>query len=430
MKSVLAIVMCVVASLQLSGQSYYYPPNFSFEWETVSNSELGWCDDEIEEMKAFHAETNTNAFIILKNGQMAMEMYFDDHEVTTPWYWASAGKTLTATLVGVAQTEGLIDINKPTSTYLGDGWTSCTPDQESEITVRHQLTMTTGLDYLTLDQNCTEPECLVYLNAPEEDWYYHNAPYTLLTNVIVNASEQEYTEYTNERLASKIGFIGFWLESGDNHIFYSTARGMARFGLLMLSNGDWDGEVVLDDKSYLQKSINASQSINESYGYLWWLNGKESYRLPGSTFTFDGAMFPDAPDDLYAAIGKNGQICIVVPSQDLVIVRMGDNPDGSLVPLAYVKDVWSQYAKLDCSSSIDEQIVLDVRVWPRVTSNYLHFSSGADLDRIDVLDRSGRIVMSVGDADRLDVSRLTSGIYFAHMISESQSITKRFFKVR
>ena len=430
MKPILSLITFCMFSSTLFGQALYFPPNFSFEWETVTTSDLGWCDDELEEMTDFHENTNTKAFIILKNGRMALEMYFDDHEVTTPWYWASAGKTMTAALIGIAQEDGWIDINSPTSAYLGEGWTSCTPAQESEIKVRHQLTMTTGLDFVTLNQNCTDPDCLEYRSAPDEEWYYYNAPYTLLTRVLTNVSGQSYTDYTNEKLAHKIGFVGFWSEANSNHIFYSTARGMARFGLLMLNNGDWGSEVILKDKAYLHNSVNPSQPINESYGYLWWLNGKNSYKLPSTTFTFDGAMFPEAPDDLYAAIGKNGQICIVVPSQNLVIVRMGENPDDSSVPLEYVRELWSTYAKLDCSSTVHESIVHDVVVWPRLTSEYLHFSGSVDFDRIDILDKSGRILISVGNTDRLDVSRLANGIYFAHVISDGQSITKRFFKVR
>lgn len=429
MKGTVSILIFSLIQMSLAAQSTYFPPNFSEIWETEDASNLGWCDTSIEKMNTFHGESNTKAFIILKNGKIAFESYYNDHEVTTPWYWASAGKSLTANLVGIAQSEGLIDINNPTSDYLGDGWTVCSDAQESQITVRHQLIMTTGLDYTLSVQDCTKPSCLQFLNEPDEEWFYHNAPYTLLTEVISNVSGQAYTTYTNERLANKLGFIGFWLDIGENRVFNSTARGMARFGLYMLANGEWNGTQIFEDDSYFQNMINPSQSINESYGYLWWLNGQESYRLPGTTLTFDGSLVPDAPDDMYAALGKNGQICMIVPSQDLVIIRMGDNPDASLVPLVYLKDLWSQYEELNCTNSIRKNDLAEVKVWPRLTSNYLHFTSETTIDRIDILDQTGRIVISVGGVDVLDVGILQNGIYFARIFVGSQSITKRIMKV-
>lgn len=423
------ILGLVFLQVSIEAQTTYFPPNFSIEWEIEDPSNFGWCDDGLEKMNVFHEESNTKAFIILKNGKIVLESYYDEHEVTTPWYWASAGKSLTANLIGIAQSEGLIDIENSTRNYLGEGWTSCTNDQEEQITVRNQLTMTTGLDYLVADQNCTDPSCLLYLNEPDEEWFYHNAPYTLLAQVIANASDQSYTSYTNERLANKLGFLGLWSDTGSNQLFFSTARGMARFGLYMMADGEWNGEQIFQDEEYFQSMINTSQSINESYGYLWWLNGKDSYRLPGTTLTFQGSIVPDAPDDMYAAIGKNGQICMVVPSQDLVIIRMGNNPDGSLVPMGYLRDLWNQYEHLNCSNSTEESVLPSVNVWPRLTSNYLHFKSNLPIEKVDIVDRTGRIVMSVGHIDVLDIGALRNGLYFVRIRIGNQSITKRIMKV-
>jgi CubicO group peptidase (beta-lactamase class C family) len=423
------IPLFILIQVSVIAQSIYFPPNFSTEWETEDPSNFGWCDNGIEDMNVFHAESNTKAFIVLKNGKIAIESYYDDHEATTPWYWASAGKSLTANLIGIAQSEGIININNSTRSYLGDGWTNCSDEQEDQITVRHQLTMTTGLDYLVGDQNCIDPACLLYLNEPGEEWYYHNAPYTLLAQVISNASDQSYTSYTNERLANKLGFLGLWSDTGSNQLFLSTARGMARFGLYMMTEGEWNGEQIFEDEEYFQSMINTSQSINESYGYLLWLNGKNSYRLPGSTLTFQGSIVPDAPDDMYAAIGKNGQICMIVPSQDLVIVRMGNNPDASLVPVVYLRDLWNQYEKLNCSNSTVQFVKPTVNVWPRLTSNNLHFKSDMLIDGVDIIDRTGRIVMSVGNVDVLDIGALRKGLYFARVRIGNQSITKRIMKV-
>ncbi len=122
----------------------YFPPVIGNDWQTVDPSSLGWCTDQLPALIDFLDESNTKAFIVLKDGRIAIEHYFGTFTQDSSWYWASAGKSLTAFLVGLAQEDGFLDIEAPTSEYLGTGWTSLTPQQEAAITVRHQLTMTTG----------------------------------------------------------------------------------------------------------------------------------------------------------------------------------------------------------------------------------------------------------------------------------------------
>ena len=86
---------------------------------------------------------------------------------------------------------------------------------------------------------------------------------------------------------------------------------MARFKLLILNNGNWDGNQIMNDTNYFNQMLNSSQSLNESYGYLWWLNGKTSYMLPGQ-FVFNNKYLML---HFIAALGKNGQIINIVPSK-------------------------------------------------------------------------------------------------------------------
>ena len=260
----------------------------------------------------------------------------------TRWYWASAGKTLAATLVGIAQQEGDLNINLPSSTYLGNGWTSLPPVQEDLITVKDQLTMTTGLDYNVSDLNCTQPSCLQYKSDPGSQWYYHNAPYTLLGNVVSNATGMDYNTYTDQKIEGVIGMDGQWIQSGFNNTYWSTPRDMARFGLLMLNGGVWDDTAVLSDGDYYQQMVTTSQDLNPSYGYLWWLNGKNSIIYPGLPQSFMTNLAPDAPVDLIAAMGKNGQFIDIVPSEGLVVIRMGNTPDDLLVPMTFHNDIWER----------------------------------------------------------------------------------------
>jgi len=117
---------------------------------------------------------------------------------------------------------------------------------------------------------------------------------------------------------------------------------MARFGLLAYNKGKWENSQIINE-NYFTNSVNTSQNINDAFGYLWWLNGKVSYHLPQSQVKFQGKLIPNAPDDMYAALGKNDQKIYVVPSKKLVIVRMGEVADGTNFALStFDNDLWSK----------------------------------------------------------------------------------------
>lgn len=327
----------------------YFPPLNSDEWESKSPSELGWDISDLDGLLTYLEDNNTRAFIVLKDGKIVIEEYFGNNifgtapfDRNTKWYWASAGKTLTATLVGIAQQEGLLNINNTTSTYLGNGWTNLTSDKEDMITVKNQLTMTTGLEYNVSDLDCTLPSCLTYRADAGQQWFYHNAPYTLLEKVVENASGIDFNDYTNQKVESVIGMNGQWISQAYNNVYWSTARDMARFGLFILNKGKWSNTDVLSDAEYYEQMVNTTQSLNLSYGYLWWLNGKESIIFPGLPNSFDVPLSDNAPIDLFAGMGKNGQFVEVIPSKNLVIIRMGETPDGSLVPITFHNEMWEK----------------------------------------------------------------------------------------
>lgn len=321
--------------------SLYFPPNTEQTWETLSPDNIGWNSNEIPELINYLENTNTKAFIVLKNGRIVIEHYFNGATINTLNPWFSAGKTLVAFTAGIANSENYLTLTDPSNTYLGSGWSNLTLAQENAITVEHHLSMTTGLDY-TEDIWCTDPECLNYLNPPNSFWYYHNAPFTLLQDVISGATNLNFDDYFNTKLRDKIGMDGHWISIGYNRPFRSTARSMARFGLLIQNRGIWKNEDLLGNLNYFDAMINSSQNLNPAYGYLWWLNGKQSYRLPSSTDSFNGKLIPNAPDDLIAGLGANDQKLYVVPSQDLVIVRMGGaTGTETLGPSGFDNQLWA-----------------------------------------------------------------------------------------
>ena len=176
-------------------QNPYFPPVGSDEWQTLSLEEAGWCQDSVDALLEYLDDIESRAFIVLKDGKILIEEYFHGFNADSLWYWASAAKTLTAFAVGMAQEQGFLSIEDSSNMYLGDGWTALTPEQEGSITIRHQLTMTTGLDDGVSENHCTLDTCLVYLADPGTRWAYHNGPYTLLDEVIRNATEQTLNGY-------------------------------------------------------------------------------------------------------------------------------------------------------------------------------------------------------------------------------------------
>lgn len=319
--------------------SVYFPPIKGNTWETISVEELGWNEDQVIPLLNFLEEKNTKGFIILYNGKIVLENYFNNHSQTKPWYWASAGKTLTSMVTGIAEENGLLNINNKVSDYLGTGWTSCSISKENSITCKNLLTMTSGIDDGYGDS--VDAKNLKYHSDAGTRWAYHNV-YVKLQDVIASVSNKSFVHYFNENLKEKIGMTGNWIASGDFKIYFSTTRSMARFGLLSLTKGNWDSVQIIN-KTYFNNSIYTSQNINKAYGYLWWINGKESFHLPSSQIEFQGNLIPNAPKDMYAALGKNDQKIYVVPSKKLVVVRMGESAGTSnFTYSSFDNELWEQ----------------------------------------------------------------------------------------
>ncbi len=330
----------------LNESTLYFPPLNSEAWETETLANLGWNENALPSLLDFLDTSNTEAFMILKDGKIVIESYFNGATVDTNNPWFSAGKTLTAFMIGVAQQEGFLNINDASNMYLGNGWSELTTTQENAVTIRNHITMTTGLDY-NASFTCTDPECLQYLDSPNSFWYYHNAPYTLTQAIISGAVGSDFNSYFNTKLRDRIGMQGTWIPVGFNKFYVSNARSMARFGLLCLNNGVWDTTPVLNDTTYFEDMTTTSQNLNLAYGYLWWLNGKSTYILPSSTNTVTGTLIPNAPSDLIAGLGANDQKLYVVPSENLIVIRMGDDDEeGQLGPSGYDNLLWEKISEL------------------------------------------------------------------------------------
>ncbi|WP_299103349.1 serine hydrolase [uncultured Winogradskyella sp.] len=318
-------------------EEIYFPPINSDTWETKSISELNWNEDQLQPLLDYLEEKDTKSFIILHNGKIVVEEYMNGHDSNSTWYWASAGKTLTTTVSGIAEQEGYIDINNKVSDYLGTGWTSTSATKEDLITCKHLLTMTSGLDDTSGDD--VSSTNLQYVADAGTRWAYHNV-YVKMQDVVAEATNQTWSNYFTDKLKDPIGMNGSWIDLGDLSVYWSNTRSMARFGLLSYANGKWEDTQIINE-NYLSEATNTSQTVNLAYGYMWWLNGKSTYHLPQSQFEFQGELIPDAPSDMYSALGKNDQKIYVVPSKEIVVIRMGQSAEDENFALSsFDNDLW------------------------------------------------------------------------------------------
>lgn len=417
MKRSFTCLLFLVFLLPLKSQSLYFPPNNNTVWDTISPQSLGYCQNEIDSLYELLDLANSKAFLLLKDGKIVLEKYFDGFTKDSIWYWASAGKTMTAMLTGIAQQEGHLTLSDTTSEYLGDGWTNCTPAQEEKITIRHQLTMTSGLDDGVPDPYCTLDSCLIYKADAGTRWAYHNGPYTLLDGVIEAATGQNLNAYYISKIRNPIGMNGFFLPSGYNNVLFTNPRSIARFGLLVLNKGNWNGTPILKDTAYFNQMVNTSQLLNRSYGYLWWLNGKASYRVPGLQFQFPGPLFPDAPDDMIAALGKNGQFISIAPSQNLLFIRMGDSPGAGEVPYILCNEIWQKINRLTCLPTAAEEAENtgdEIMVYPNPASTSFRIelkNSAADFE-VSIGDLTGRQLGFYKNQHAVNVGNMAPGVYY------------------
>ncbi len=446
----LIIILSALTLSSLKAQQPYYPPLSGTQWDTVSLSSLGWNAGAVAPLYSLLDSSNSRAFIVLKGGKIALEKYFGTFTKDSLWYWASAGKSMTSVLIGIAQQEGFLRISDTSSKWLGKGWTSESPEQEQRITVRNQLTMTSGLNDFVPDPDCTLPSCLLYKADAGARWAYHNAPYTLLDSVIQKSTGLTLNQFYITKVRNKIGMNGGYFRSGSyNNVLVTTPRSMARFGLLMLRRGVWESTALLTDTAYISAMLTQSQPYNQAYGYLWWLNNTSSYMMPGSQIVYPGRFAPSAPKDMFAALGKNGQFINIVPSLDLVFIRMGDAPDNSLVPALLDEQIWQRLnAVITPATHVKEDRTGTYRTGYFLSQNFPNpfnpvttisfFVPQRSRVTVQIFNALGQQVdellsreLNAGDHSiQWDASRLTGGVYFSRIRSGEFVETKKLLLMK
>jgi CubicO group peptidase (beta-lactamase class C family) len=429
-------ISILLLSGKLKSQNLYFPPTVGNVWDSILPSNLNYCQERIDSLYNYLQVKNTKSFILLKDGKRVLEKYFGTYTQDSLWYWASASKSLASFITGLAQQKGYIDINNPVSNYLGTGWTSAPLNKENLITVKHLLSMTSGLNDAP-STPCTNEDtarsCLSYLTDAGTRWAYHTGAYRKVQDIVSHAVGQNYNVITNAWIENRTGMSGLWFQQ----VYYSKARDMARFGLLNLNKGIWNVDTLLKDHLYFNAMVNTSQSLNNAYGYLWWLNGKSSSMVPGLQIVFPGSLISNAPNDMYAALGKNDQKIYVVPSANLVVVRQGNTAGGfNLASSAFDNVLWDYINKLDCSvTALSEKTESLFNIYPNPVIDFLTIENlNYTIANISVYDIYGMEVEIKFELNyktlKIDFSKFEKGIYIVEIKDDFKScMRQKFIKI-
>jgi CubicO group peptidase (beta-lactamase class C family) len=203
-------------------------------------------------------------------------------------------------------------------------------DERKNITLNHLLRMQSGLvwaeDYtkisdvtkmLFMESDMTQSQRLKKAIAkPKEIWNYSSGTSNLLSGLLHHyvTKNQEYLDFPYQSLIDKIGMHSMVIETDMENNFvgssyaWANTRDWAKFGLLYLNNGQWQGEQLFS-KDWVTYITTPTVESDGTYGAHFWLNAEGKY--------------PDVPRDLYSANGYEGQYVFIIPSKELVIVRTG-----------------------------------------------------------------------------------------------------------
>jgi CubicO group peptidase (beta-lactamase class C family) len=300
-----------------------------------------------------------SAVVIIRRGWLVAEWYANGARPDTQFNIHSCTKSFTGTAYGLlfedsrqGRLPALADADLDTPAYpnIPAGY-PLTDARKERITLRHLLSMSSGIpgESIGIFGVQTEPEIDPFEAAlgrkpvkgrstptplwadvlaaePGELWDYSDPAFAHLALAFHHMTGQEISQFLQARMFSPIGLETFrWdfmgLENGriGKHTtpfsgLHLTAREMARFGYLMLRGGTWQGQSIVAPW-WIALATRSSQASNPNYGLTWWVNNQ--------------GLWPAIPRDAFAAMGYNTNLCCVIPSLDLVVVRLGLGPTES-----------------------------------------------------------------------------------------------------
>ncbi|WP_345093608.1 serine hydrolase [Flavobacterium chungnamense] len=273
-------------------------------------------------------DKRTRSVIVIYKNKIIAEKYADGFNKNSRILGWSMTKSITGTLFGILQKQGKFDIMKPAPIAE---WKN---DERSKITTNDLLHMNSGLEWeedygkisdvtkmLFIEEDMTKSQInKPLIGKPNNTWNYSSGTTNLLSGILRKQfkTHQEYLDFWYSNLLDKTGMNSAIVETDMAGNFvgssygWATTRDWAKFGLLYLHKGNWNGEQIFDESwaKYVSTPTNTSDG---QYGAQFWLNA--------------GGRFPNAPKDMFYASGYQGQMVAIFPSHDLVIVRMGLKED-------------------------------------------------------------------------------------------------------
>lgn len=286
------------------------------------------------------ARTASTCTLVIRGGEVVHEYLTDSRALTRRVY--SITKSVVAVLAMIAAENGLLVLDAPVARYV-DGW----PEASDDVTVRHLLSMTSGRHWTeALDQQMigTADQTATTLAVGQQDrpgtrWRYDNLAAQVLSPVLT-AAVGDIEGFARDRLFEPLGLRDTtWERDGAGQIktyagIVSSCRDVARLGMLLRDGGRFDGRRLLSATA-VSELTTASSDLNAAYGLLWWTNAEGSItevrRAAGFTDDrppYEGRLAPAAPEDTFWALGWGNQLLAVVPSADVVAVRLGPKPEG------------------------------------------------------------------------------------------------------
>lgn len=284
------------------------------EWDLAEPASEGIDPNKLDKAtREIFAIDKRYGFLVARQGRIIHEHYLRDAAATNPIF--SVTKGLGATLIGIAQHQGLLHVEDPVSDWLPVHH----PDIAEDARIKHLLNMTAS-------------------RSPAGSWWAYNSNEILnsLTGILWLASGIPPVTFYEKYLRAPLG-LSFewpsnsrgWIQIGSQGplpVIEATHRDIARLGLLWLRGGEWRGEQIIDP-AFVGEGLSAPYpDANGAYGYLWWLNaGTGTWRTTGGR-SGTGRWFPDAPANMFLALGARGKVMVALPDHDLVAVTMGDTP--------------------------------------------------------------------------------------------------------
>jgi CubicO group peptidase (beta-lactamase class C family) len=296
-------------------------------------------DAALAELSTYAGETGSNCLLVQRGGEVVYEQYYNGTNAETQQEIFSASKSVSSTLVGIAEKEGHLQIDEPASKYIPQ-WQG-TPSES--VTIRDLLSNISGRyqdnqsDYVQMAArapNKTEFSInLSQQHPPGTFWEYNNAAIQTLEAVLENATGEDVEEFAKSRLFEPLGMKStIFRDNAGNPLTFmgvqASCRDLASFGQFALQQGEWNGEKLVEDDWFAQ-ATSPSSELNHAYGFLWWLNRPGLVKLP-VVGERQGPLWKSAPEDSFAALGLGGQIVAVFPDEQLVVIRLASGRGGTV----------------------------------------------------------------------------------------------------